>query len=256
MGNGGNEEAGSIGEAEAGGGRAGGGRAGGATAGDGTTSRESLWGFVSPGESRWPATVTVLVALALQIALPHRLTPGPRLLLPALELVLLVPLVVANPSRLTRESRDLRVLALGVIAVITAANLVSLALLIQRLLGGTKANGRQLILAGVSIWTTVVLIFAVWYWEVDRGGPVRRCSPDHGAPDFLFPQMENPGVAAEGWAPTFVDYLYVSLTNTLAFSPTDTMPLTGRVKLLMSVQSLASLTTIAIVGARAVNILS
>ena len=100
-----------------------------------------------------------------------------------------------------------------------------------------------------------MLLFSVWYWEMDRGGPVVRHLDPKALPDFQFPQMENPGLAPPGWRPGFVDYLYVSLTNATAFSPTDTMPLTQTAKLVMGVQSVAALVTVGLVVARAVNIL-
>jgi hypothetical protein len=101
-----------------------------------------------------------------------------------------------------------------------------------------------------------VIVFGLWYWELDRGGPSARHDPHHREPDFLFPQMATPGAARPDWAPGFLDYLYVSFTNATAFSPTDTMPLTPLAKGLMGVQSAASLLTVALVAARAVNILS
>jgi uncharacterized membrane protein len=216
----------------------------------------SLWGAPTPGESRWPATVAVAATLVIQAALPGRLTIGPWWIIPSLELCLLIPLIIANPSRLTASSRDVRALSISLIALVSAANIVSLGLLIRVLVDGTKVNGKPLILAAVGIWFTQVLVFGLWYWESDRGGPVARTRADHGPPDFLFPQMENPGVHRGDWYPTLYDYVYISLTNSTAFSPTDTMPLTTRAKALFAAQSLVSLATIAVVGARAVNILS
>ena len=140
------------------------------------------------------------------------------------------------------------------IAVITIANVLALGELIRALLDHTTAEGRTLVFASVPIWLTNVIAFGLWYWEIDRGGVTARMFPDHRQPDFLFPQMTTPA-ASPGWAPTFLDYLYTSFTNATAFSPTDTMPLTSRVKLLMMVQSLASLLTVALVVSRAVNIL-
>ena len=221
-----------------------------------TSIDRTLWGVPSPGESRWPATAAVSAALVIEAVLPGRLTVGPWWIIPSLELCLLVPLMIANPSRLTRESRDVRTLSLMLIALVSAANIVSLALLVRVLVNGTKVNGKPLILAAVGIWFTQVLVFGLWYWETDRGGPVARTGSDHAPPDFLFPQMENPGVHRGDWHPTLFDYLYISLTNSTAFSPTDTLPLTTRAKGLFAAQSLVSLTTIAVVGARAVNILS
>ncbi|HEY7136317.1 MAG TPA: hypothetical protein VIB48_14750 [Acidimicrobiia bacterium] len=222
----------------------------------GAVEVEAAWGCVSPGESRLPAAFAVVVALLLHVALPHRLRIGPVWLLPGLELALLVPLIAANPSRMNRESRNLRALSIALIALVSAANASSLALLVHRLLRGGKAGGRPLIYAAIAIWLTNVIAFSLWYWELDRGGPLARCQPEHRQPDFLFPQMTTPAAAPLNWVPQFVDYLYVSFTNATAFSPTDTMPMTSMAKLLMLAQSLASVTVVVIVGARAVNILS
>jgi hypothetical protein len=123
-------------------------------------------------------------------------------------------------------------------------------------LKGGKAGGHPLILAGIVLWVTNVLLFGLWYWELDRGGPIARQLDPDALPDFLFPQMTEPRLAPEGWRPIFVDYLYTSFTNATAFSPTDTMPLTPIAKVLMTVQSAAALVTVALVLARAVNILS
>ncbi|GAC1381207.1 MAG: hypothetical protein NVSMB4_09820 [Acidimicrobiales bacterium] len=229
-----------------------------ATSGSGNSQEadEALFGYPSEGESRWPSAAAVLAAVVLQVILPGRLTVGPRWVVPALEVLLVVGLMIANPTRLTRKSRDMRVFSVGLIALISLANAVSLGLLIRLLANGTKANGKELILAAVGIWLTQVIVFGLWYWEVDRGGPMARMLPDHDAPDFLWSQMTNPGVTKRRWVPSLGDYLYLSLTNSTAFSPTDTMPLSVRAKALMASQSLVSLATVAIVGARAVNILS
>lgn len=217
---------------------------------------KAAWGYASPGESRWPPTLAILVAVVIYIRLPDRLTPGPQFLVPVLELALLIPLVVSSPNRITERTVNLRALSIGLIALVNAANAASLILLVRYLLHGGQTNGRTLIRAGIGIWVTQVLVFALWYWEIDRGGPVARCSADHGPPDLLFTQMQQPAVISAGWYPRFWDYLYVSLTNSTAFSPTDTMPLTVKAKLIMGAQSLVSLSAIAIVGSRAVNILS
>ncbi len=217
---------------------------------------ESGWGFPSPGESRLPAIGAVLIALALYVVLPNRLTLGPNWLVPAFEVALLVPLALGNPSRLTRESRDLRWLSVTLIAFVTVANVVSLSLLVHYLLHGGKTGGRQLIYSAIAIWLTNVIVFALWYWELDRGGPLARVQPKHRRPDFLFPQMATPWVVDRPWYPQFIDYLYTSLTNATAFSPTDTMPLTPVAKVLFGAQSLISVMVVVVVGARAVNILS
>lgn len=208
-------------------------------------------------EPYWPAQLAVLAALALYLSLPEKLTVGPSWLLPSLEGALLLGLAITTPRRHHHETPRRRAVAIGLIAVVSATNLISLVLLSHYLLQGGKANGHALILSGIVIWLTNVLIFALWYWEVDRGGPGKRAHPDHRcAPDFLFAQMTLPGADDVAWKPTFVDYLFVSFTNSTAFSPTDTMPLSAKAKLLMLVQALASLLTIGLVVARAVNILS
>ena len=220
------------------------------------------WGVSSHSEHRWPASLAVLVAIALQLVLPNRVTQGlgPRWLIPALEAALLVALVIANPVRINRESSVLRGLSLLLIAIITLANVVALGELVRALLDpatvrGHVLGGRSLVYASVPIWLTNVIVFGLWYWDLDRGGVAARLHPHHRRPDFLFPQMSTPG-SSPGWTPDFLDYLYTSFTNATAFSPTDTMPLTAWSKLLMMLQSLASLLTVALVISRAVNILN
>ena len=201
----------------------------------------------------------VLLAICLQLVLPHRVIHGlgPRWLIPSLEGVFGAALLIANPRHSNRDAAQVRVASLSLIALVNAANLVSLAELVAALVNGTShAAGRSLVFASVPIWLTNVLVFGLWYWELDRGGPAARLCADHGPPDFLFPQMAQPDAAPPGWSPTFLDYLYTSFTNATAFSPTDTMPLSAWAKLLMLVQSFASLLTVALVFSRAVNILN
>ena len=211
---------------------------------------------VQVGESRWPAALAVVTAIILQLRLPENLSVGPSIVVPAFAAVLLIPLIVLNPRRFTSTSRDLRVVSIVMLGVMNAGNVTSVALLLRRLLNGSKVDGRTLMLAAVEIWLTSVIIFGLWLWEIDRGGPIARARGDLEDPDLLFPQMTDPSLTSTPWTPTFIDYLYVSLTNSTAFSPTDTLPLRTRTKLLMSVQSLASLASIAVLGARAVNIIN
>jgi len=216
------------------------------------------WGIESQREARWPALLAVVASVALQLVLPDSLIRGLgyRGLIPSLEGALMVVLLIANPVHISKEQSRLRYVGIALIALITAANVVSLTELIHALLyGTTKAGGRPIVYASVPIWLTNVIVFGLWYWELDRGGPGARQRPGHPRPDFLFPQMSTPG-SAPGWTPTFLDYLYTSFTNATAFSPTDTMPLTRWSKVLMMLQSLASLVTVAVVVSRAVNILS
>lgn len=195
--------------------------------------------------------------MALQLILPESLIRGLgyRGLVPALEGALILVLLIANPGHISREESRLRIVGVALIALITIANVVSLTELLHALLYGTRAGGRPFVYASVPIWLTNVIVFGLWYWELDRGGPAARQQAEHRRPDFLFPQMSTPG-SAPGWVPDFLDYLYTSFTNATAFSPTDTMPLTPWSKVLMMLQSLASLVTVAVVISRAVNILT
>jgi uncharacterized membrane protein len=206
-------------------------------------------------EPVWPAQASVLAAIALQLLLPERLTVGPTWLLPALEVALLAGLSLATPRQLQREHNTRRRVALAMTAVVSAANIASLVLLSRQLLHRGSPNGRELITSGALIWLTNVIIFGLWYWETDRGGPGVRAAGHDQAPDFLFPQMSDDRIEPINWRPQFIDYLYISLTNAAAFSPTDTLPLTPRAKIIMGIQSLVSLVTIGLVVSRAVNIL-
>lgn len=214
--------------------------------------------YPPPGvvESVWPAQLTVLAAIVLQLSLPERLTVGPTWLLPALEGALVLGLAMATPRELEQEHPLRRRAAVGLVALVSAANIYSLGALTHYLLHAHKViHGRELVVAGVLIWLTNFLIFALWYWELDRGGPGPRAAGHDGAPDFLFPQMTDDRIEPRDWRPKFIDYLYVSLTNAAAFSPTDTMPLTPVAKSIMGVQSIVSLVTIGLIVSRAVNVL-
>jgi uncharacterized membrane protein len=194
-------------------------------------------------------------AIALDFALPKRLTIGPTWLLPALETLALLGLVAASPHPRMRQSPLRRRVAISLTGLVSVANIISLVELCSHLLRGNVSDGRRLIASGILLWVTNVLLFGIWYWELDRGGPVDRAANSEAYPDFLFPQMTDPRFAPTDWHPGTLDYLYVSLTNASAFSPTDTMPLTGSAKLLMGAQGMTALATIGLVFARAVNIL-
>ena len=216
-------------------------------------------------EHRLPAALGILVGVALYAALPSDLTFGTRFIVPGLELVLLVPVFAFNPRRLTRETPWSRLLSLSLVGIIGIANLVSLVLFIHALVGGAANNSRKLLLAALQIWLTNIIVFALTYWELDRGGPVqpaKRPRAELPPADFRFSQDEDADaideVAASSsvrvdWAPVFVDYLYVSVTNSSAFSPTDTMPLSSRAKLLMSIQAVSALIVALLVIATAVG---
>jgi hypothetical protein len=222
---------------------------------------------VHPGEPRLPAAIAVLVAVALYAALPNKLLLGPRFVVPALEVVLFIPLVAANPRRMSRENRLLRRLAIGLVLLIAASNSAALILLVHELVSGQTKQGGTLLLAAAQVWLTNVLVFALAYWELDRGGPVSRTQvarPRLPAADFRFPQDEDHDAIIEvarrssaklGWAPGFVDYFYMSVTNSSAFSPTDTMPLSPRAKLLMATESVSALMLSVLVIAHGVSLL-
>jgi uncharacterized membrane protein len=208
-----------------------------------------------PKEPRWPASLAVLTALLLYVTLPRSFTVGPGWVIPALDVALLIPLTVRAPYRRREEARLVRLASLLLIALVTLANVASLVLLMRVVLSGGGVTGRELVFSGIQIWLTLILVFALWYWEVDRGGPTIRGHPDQREPDFLYPQMAAHALGQSQWMPKFVDYLYLSFTNATAFSPTDTMPLTPRAKLLMLIEALVSITTVVMVAGRAVNIL-
>jgi uncharacterized membrane protein len=210
---------------------------------------------IERGDPYWPAQVTVALAIALNLALADQITIGPTWLLPGVEAVLLVALVIMAPARATAQIARVRRFALTVIGLVSLVNVVLLARLIDFLINGGKVGGHALVLSGAVLWATNVLLFAVWYWEMDRGGPAIRFLDPDALVDFQFPQMENPQFAPKGWRPGFLDYAYLSLTNATAFSPTDTMPLTHTAKLVMAIQSVTALLTVGLVIARAVNIL-
>jgi hypothetical protein len=206
--------------------------------------------------SVWGPQLLVAGAILLDVSLPEKLTLGPAWLLPSLEALLLAGLTLASPNLAARHARFRRRIALGLTGLVSAVNIFSLAELCRFLIQGGKENGRALILAGIVLWVTNVLLFALWFWEIDRGGPLARIQNPEALPDFLFQQMAEPRFAPAGWQPRLIDYLYTSFTNATAFSPTDTMPLTPVAKWLMTAQSLTALVTIGLVVARAVNILS
>jgi hypothetical protein len=221
---------------------------------------EPAWRRLTDGESRWAASVAILVMIVLQLRLPDDMTPTGRYLLPMVELVLLVVLVAVNPRRINRRSPTVRFLGLSLIAIASVVNAWSVIRLVRGLLDGTFAQNdphqaTELFIIGGNIWVTNIIIFALWYWELDRGGPGSRATGDDPYPDFLFPQMAETSIDFHHWEPEFIDYFYVSFTNAAAFSPTDTMPLSRWAKMLMTGQSAVSLATAVLVIARAINIL-
>lgn len=222
----------------------------------GVDSLLPAWRRVTAGEARWPVSVVISAMIALQASLPQALLLGPRAVLPAVEALLLVVLVAVNPRRIESERRSLRLTGLALIVVASWANADAVAHLVLGLVRGTLHLGAtQLLVVGGSVWLVNVLVFALWYWDTDRGGPAARAHGRHAFPDFLFPQMSDPRHAHPDWEPGFVDYLYLSFTNATAFSAADTIPMTRWAKLTMLAQSAVSLVVVALVIARAVGVL-
>lgn len=222
--------------------------------------RPSRPGIVAALDRRapyWQPQLVVLAAILLDLVLPEKLTVGPTWLLPAIEALLLVGLSVAATHPQARFSRLRRQLAIALIGLVSAVNAVSLVLLSHYLLHGGKEGGRELIFSGLALWGTNVLLFSLWFFELDRGGPIAREIGKERNPDFMFVQMADAvRYSPPDWKPQMTDYLYTSFTNATAFSPTDTMPLTAAAKWLMTGQAIVSLTTVLLVVARAVNILA
>ncbi len=219
------------------------------------------------GEHRLPPAIAVVVAGVTYALLPESLLFVPRYVIAGLEVLLLVALVVTNPRRMTRETRWSRLASIGLACLIIVTNMVALGLLV-RALTDPDTPGGPLLIAAMQVWLTNVIGFGLLFWELDRGGPVaRRITPRKKMQpgEWRFSQDENHDAIEEisvssskesGWIPTFVDYLYVSLTNSSAFSPTDTMPLSSRAKVLMGVEATAALLTSLLVIARAVGSLT
>ncbi|MGL5442640.1 MAG: hypothetical protein ACRDDJ_09240 [[Mycobacterium] stephanolepidis] len=221
-------------------------------------AEKHLPSWLRPGapESRIPVLIALVAAIGLQLAIPAQFNLTPRWPLPALESALLVVLVILNPLKFTRSTTLGRWATYVLIAAITADNTISAALLDYKIVTGQMGdNPRVLLGSGLAIFITNIIVFGMWYWEFDRGGPFARHTTERPHPDFMFPQMANPELAPPDWHPKFPDYLYVSFTNVVAFSPTDTMPLSRWAKMLMTLQSMVALSTVALVLARAVNIL-
>jgi uncharacterized membrane protein len=213
------------------------------------------WRRVTDGESVVPVMVAVGVTIVLEATLAARVS-SPRWPFVALSSVLLVALAIASPLHLNQRSRPLRALMLLLIASMSIANIVNGTRLVIDLVNAQGIRDpAQLLFTGGAIWLTNVIVFSLWYWEFDRGGPVARAVAPTAAPDFLFPQMTAQELAPADWKPEYVDYLYISFTNAMAFSPTDVMPLSRWTKVTMLLQSLVSLMIAVLVIARAVNIL-
>jgi uncharacterized membrane protein len=208
-------------------------------------------------EPRWPAAIAVLAVGGLYLALPPFLIIGPRWLFPAVVIALLVPTVISHRAR--KHSLN-RILGFTVTGLVTIGMIVSVGLLIAAL-PAHKETPTELLISATALWFTNILVFALWYWRLDAGGPHGRDSrPGHPDGAFLFPQMtmrpeEKVAARQHTWSPNFVDYLFIAFNTSTAFSPTDVPVLARWGKLMMMLQSLISLTVLVLLAARAVNIL-
>lgn len=219
----------------------------------------------------WLARGAVACVVLLQLLVVNDLAIGPRWLAPSLEVGLLIPLSVATAwtlgtakraqgdgqlGLLRKQRRYVRLAALILTALVTAMNCGALVQLVRALFGGHAGSGQTLLLDALNIWTTNVISFALWFWNIDRGGPAVRGLVSSKHPDFLFTQQTWTDPSCKDWSPGFVDYFFLAFTNATAFSPADTFPLTQRAKLLMMAESSVSFLTVALVASRAVGILS
>lgn len=214
-------------------------------------------------EPRWHAAIATLIAMVLYVTLPPKIIVGPLWLMPLLILVILVPLLIIAPRR-REETRTQRTMSIVVVALLNAFNIGTVVTLFIQLLSQhhhKNLSGEDLLRAAVEIWLTNIIVYALWYWEIDGDGPDARV---HRRPedifehaDFLFPQMqlERPYSGVLDWRPKFFDYVFLSFNTATALSPADTFALTPMAKFLMMLEGMTSLVTIAGIAARAINIL-
>jgi hypothetical protein len=231
-----------------------------------TISREFVWGIVDNGwmanrpqqkEPRWPAVLALLAVGGLRLALPEALSAGPDWLVLAVVGALLIPTIWSRQMGFDKLNK---VLGYVITSVVTADMILSLYLLLAALPSHKQAP-QDLLRSAAALWITNILVFASWYWRLDAGGPrARELRSVHTDGAFLFPQMtldqqEKTTMGEQSWRPNFVDYLFLAFNTSTAFSPTDSPVLSRWAKILMMLQSLISFATVALLAARAVNIL-
>lgn len=204
--------------------------------------------------SRWPAILALLALGLLYWALAPEMRLGPPWLLLVLEVPVFAFLILARRVDLGITPHHARIVVLSLLTIATLLIAVSIEFLLSRLIVD-KVRARPLLGSAAALWCSNVLVFALWYWELDQGGPHRRHLADCPAPELLFPQQSGPGIGPPNWKPAFIDYLFVAFTNATAFSPTDTLPLTPRIKVLMMIEATCSVLMVAVIAGRAINIL-
>jgi uncharacterized membrane protein len=207
-------------------------------------------------EPRWPMATAVLAATILYVGMPHRGRVPGWWLGPLLQLLLLGLLITQDPGRIDRRSANLHRLMVALLVVMTVGTALSVTVLAVDILVVVKGVTAKVLLGrGAAIWVENVIVFSLWYWQFDRGGPAERAAGAPIPPSFAFPENATPELAPVGWRPAYPDYLYLAYTNATAFSPTDTLPVRRWAKLTMMVQSTLSLVIAILVLARAINVL-
>jgi uncharacterized membrane protein len=221
----------------------------------GTASDESA---AEKGERRWPMAMAVVTAMVLTVLLPKEVRAGPPWLLPSLEGLVLVSMIAIDPWKISRQTKALQALSIGLVCLLVFDALWSTGWLVNELIHGGPAtkSADTLLDAGVLIWFLNIIAFSLFYWELDGGGPVARFKHTRHDLDLAFPQQLSPEVASNTWTPLYVDYLYLGFTTATAFSPTDVMPFARWAKMSMMLQSIVSLVLVTLVVARAVNVLA
>ncbi len=208
-------------------------------------------------EHRWTVFIAIFVALVLYFFIPQKVQPIPHWIVPTIGALMLIPQVILNPTRLVRERAWSRWMSIVLSGLLVITNQITVILVLKELVDGS-VRGTSVLLTAALVWVTNVIAFGFVYWELDLGGPFARrlhSARQSTTPDFRFPQHDGaPG--NKNWEPGFFDYFYFSLTNMMAFSPTDVMPMTTRAKALMGYQAVAGFALLALVISRAVNILS
>jgi hypothetical protein len=202
--------------------------------------------------------LAVMAAAGLRAALPSQLRNGDaRWAFAAVVAVLLGVLIIGDPGRIDRDSTWLRVMTGTLIGLISAVNAAAAVRLVVGIIdqAGFSNNANILLASGGAIWLSNVITFGLWYWDLDRGGAAARARGSGRPPAFVFPEMTNSQYVAPGWYPKFVDYLTLSFTTAMAFSPTDVSGIKPWAKLMMMAEATISLLVAILVVSRAVNIL-
>jgi uncharacterized membrane protein len=213
-------------------------------------------GDTAAAEPRWPMATAVLAATALYVGTPHRGRVPGWWVFPVVQLLLLGLLIAQDPGRIDRRSPALRRLMVALLVVMTAGIVLGVVVLAYDIMVAARGVTATVLLGrGAAVWVANVIVFSLWYCELDRGGPAERAAGLPVPASFAFPENATPELAPPGWRPAYPDYLYLAFTNATAFSPTDTLPVRRWAKLTMMVQSALSLVIAILVIARAINVL-